>query len=418
MLAICVVPLFVQQATAPAVPSFQQQLTQAESVAQPMRLEATPVFDGVISPDEWDPFYASATMQSYLQWAPQHVYFAAKLPAGADLVASFDFGGKGWLIGAEHLEARVSLEEGKPALKIRILDATNPAGPAWIPVQGFADAAQVAATSDSAGWTVEVGLEDPGLGILPDYKGGPVGARIDEVPSATVDAEPFWPRNLAPLKFETDRDSLPAGLHFQPESWGRDITPGNGTSMRLTWNGQSSSPVQSLEIHTLGPAQGSVSQVQMPFAKFDKKNRAFVDYRAQVGADAPIGFHIVRATLTFADGTTGTSEMSYEIAPLVSFDMPVEIGKSQDKDWNERITVYIQSHSSKRVDGQFSVVPPEGWPVVSGNMKSFVLFEPHARKRQVFEVHVPAGTHGAFPFKFQAQIGDHMVEQTLWKTIR
>lgn len=414
---------FQVQTTAPvperATPKVVPDFAAVQPFGELVRLELSPKIDGMIQDEEWDPLLSTQTMQGYLQWAPHAVFAAAKLPIGQDVLLSFDFGAKGWLQGKNHLEVRASMVNGVPKVRGRILDATNAAGPAWVDLPALAVASDIAASSDIDAWTIEMKLVDPGLGIFPSEPGKSVSLRMDAISSTEPDTAPYLPRTLTRVTFGNSRATgLPVGVRFSPEQSGRIVVPGDATAIRLTFQAKPAVPLQKIEMRSEGFAKDTTTSTTTTLPDFDKKGRAFIDYLLRVGKDTPVGYRIARGTVALGDGGSAITQTAYEVAPLIEFDLPVEFALSRPEPQLLRLGVYIKSNSGRRVDGTFTVVPPDGWKIVDGNGKRFILYSSFGRKRQVFAVEAPAGARGAFAFKIRGEVGSEVFEQTVWKFVK
>lgn len=398
----------------------QQPFAQKTVVSEISRLAITPKLDGVIDPEEWDPLASSGGADSYFQWEPGKVHFAAHLPAGQDFLVSFDAAGDGWLQGKDNLEIRVHMKEGQPELTERILDATGTAGPAWTDASSWQASTQVAAKTDDKGWTVEVSVQDPGSRLLPEEPGKTVGLRVDAVPPEFVAAEPFIPRVVTLVNLVFDRgNNVPAGLKWNPQFRGRTVIPGEQIRIRFDFTGNEDLGLKRIETRTEGLGRDFTSSQGIPFPPFNAKNRAVVDYETKVAEGSPMGYRVLQGTITDSKGGTCTIQTCYEISPLVTFDWnePKKLATSSEPQ-NFKFSAYVRSNTKRRVDGVFRVIPPEGWKVESGNEKGFIIYNPRGSKRQVFSLIIPGGFKGTAPLKLQADFAGQHAEQTVWIVVQ
>lgn len=412
-LPVILAALGVFQTQEPQVP-----FSQPQAVAEPSRLAMTPVIDGTIGVDEWDGFAKTGDDETFLQWEPGKLYVAAKLPTDKDLIVSVDTKQNGWLVGKDNLEFRLRVVDGKVTVKARELDATNVAGPKWIDLPGFSLASSGVAKVDGAVTTLEAVLIDPGMGLLPVKDQERMMIRMDAVPPTSQQLEPFYPRVGALVKMVMERGSaMPVGLNWDIENGGRSVTPGNSTKIRFTFNTKEELAIKKIDIKPLGPLSDRAASLGIPFPEFDKKGRAFVDYETKTDKTAPTGYHLLSSTLMTADGAPAVIQASFRIAPLVDFDLANGELKTKEVAQTIKIPFFIQSNSTKRLDGFCNVVAPEGWEILKGEDKSFIIYNSRAGVRRVIMVTIPAKAVGTFPIRFKGQIGERSYEEVRWLTI-
>jgi hypothetical protein len=171
---------------------------------------------------------------------------------------------------------------------------------------------------------------------------------------------------------------------------------------------------------TEGTAEDATTLKAQPFPKFDNKGRAFVDYETRIAETATEGFRIARATVQNGEGEPTILQVSYEIAPMLTFDLnqPEKL-KTSDKEQKYRFSVYLRSNVSGKLVGTFVAVPPADWKVESGSDKSFVIYASRGSSRKAFEVTIPAGAEGVFPLKLVADFGrGRVVERSFWISLQ
>jgi len=399
----------------------QVPFSQPQGVTEPSRLALTPTLDGVISPDEWDSFAKTADGETYMQWEPGKLYVAAKMPEGRDLLVSIDAKQDGWLVGKDNLEFRLRAVDGKVVVMARRLDATNVAGPKWIDLPGFALSSKGAVKSDGTNETLEAAIIDPGVDALNIEEGQRMMMRLDIVPQTSQQLEPFYPRVGTSVKMAMQRASaLPVGLKWDIENGGRSVTPGNSTKIRFTFNaGTKDDPgIKKIDIKPLGEIADRATSIGIPFPAFDKKGRAFVDYETKTDKATPTGYHLLASTLTTADGAPAMIQASFRVAPLVDFDLANGEIRAKDAPQTIKIPFFIRSNSTRRLDGFCNVDAPEGWDILKGDDKSFIIYNSRAGIRRVITVTIPAKASGTFPLRFKGQIGNRSFEETQWLTVR
>lgn len=393
-------------------PSFTSPMPIQELVRMPL----TPRLDGRISEEEWDRFSVVDGVQTYFQWQPGELHAAATLPVDQDFVASFDFSGDGWLVGKDNLEVRVSWNGGSPKVHTRILDATDAGGPRWVATPAFDTAALVGAASNGSMWTPEFTLDDAGHDLLPIDSADSFALRLNGVSATSGSTDPLVPRSLAKVKLGWERESgLPEALKWKPEFQARSVVPGDSNRIRLTFSGSNELNLRRIEVRTEGLGRDYALGMQMPFPEFDGKGRAFVDYDTRIDDKAPLGYRLVRGTITDVNGRSGLVQGSYLVSPPVSFEMiPDKNLRSKPEEQKIRVGIYLKSHTSKRIDGVFLAEPPPGWTVLSGVGGSFLIYNSRGSSRKAIELRVPAGAKGSFPIAVSARIGLIEVKDTIW----
>lgn len=408
-------PVSIQPAIqAPAPPPID--MSQPPVVVEPSRLALSPKIDGKLEPEEWDSFTSGANGTSFYQWEPGKLHFAATAASGQDIIISIDTAGNGWLQGKDNVELRIRQTSAGAEMKCRILDNTGAQGPVWIDSPEIRAAAKLAASIDGANWTVEVTVSDAGDMLFTSEGNTTTGVRVDAVSAGEPDAAPYLPRGMAMTKLVMDRGTgLPTGLTWKSEFKGRSVSPGESMRIRLGFNGSEGVSLKRIDMRTEGLAKNDTSVKGYPFPEFDKKMRAFVDYDTSVTEQAEPGWRILRGTVMDANDKPIVVQTSYQIAPLIEFDLekPKALAGSSEPQ-TVRLHAFIRSNTKKRVTGLFKVAPPPGWDVESGNEKTFVIYNARGSKRQVFEVKVPGGFRGTVPLKLMAEVGTSSIEQTIW----
>ncbi len=402
-------------APAPVAPALP--FSKAMAVAEINRLAISPKLDGKIDSEEWDPLTVSDAFRTYFQWQPGALHIAAKLPLGQDLVFSLDREADGWLIGKDNLEARVTLKDGKPFVHVRALDGGGAEGPHWLEIPGWDKAASVSASSEVGAWTVELTLQDPGVGLLPDSP-STIAIRCDTLASDSSPTEAFLPRAMTPLNLEYDRSAgLPKGLIWKTEVKNRSAVPGDGIHIRHTFNGNATLKVRRIEMQAEGNAKDMMAVFGLPFPEFDRKGRAFVDYPSKIGKGLAAGWYLQRCTVTTADGISGVMESSFRVAPVMDFDVPISMIKASPDERVQRFSLFLKSNSPTRMLGTLKIVPPNGWKILRGNDRTFLVSTQRGVSRGTFDLLIPAGAEGAFPLAFRADVDGTTLEATQWLNV-
>ena len=387
-------------------------LRSAPAIAETTRLQLTPKLDGRIEDEEWDPLGTSGDVKTFLQWEPGALHIAAAGAMGKDLLVSIDPGADGWLVGATNLEARIGQRDGKPFVKLRLLDATNVAGPTYRDVPNLETASTVAVGPDG---TIEATIADPGLGLLP-IKAGKLAARVDVIPAGDSSPVANEPRALSSLVLGDWRSSaLPDGLKVNVDFNDISVVPGENAVVRFGFAG---TPMPTrIAIRSEGLAREATSATELPFPKAGKRG-VNVDYRTTVQPGASVGYRLARATLTGADGVAGVVQASYRVAPPVDIVFNETRLKPSDEDRSVRIAYQAFGNSRGRLSGRATLTVPGGYRVLNGDdSQKITLFEPRRGLPKSFVLFIPARSRGTVPIRFAMEINGKKFEVVRYLTI-
>jgi hypothetical protein len=381
------------------------------------RIAATPKIDGRIEEEEWDPLGSAGSGTSMFQWEPYKLHFAAVVPEFSDLLASFDLKSDGWLIGKDNLQIRVATGSGTPVVSGQILDATRIAGPSWVDVPGLATSATAAMHTENGLTTIEVTVSDPGIGMFPNAVPAKLAMRLDAPPSASPDFAPFLPRTVTPISLVFQRSAaLPNALKFNAEGAGKPVGPGEWFRMRLTFEGNNNMNLSQLTMRCEGLAKDGTNKMEVPFPKFDRKGRAFVDYQTSVSDSIPRGYRVMRAELSTTDGISSFLQTSFRVGAPLEFDLVPVNPKVSASDRSLTFAFYERSNTSKRLSGDVTIDVPLPLKVVNGETQKINL-SGRQRGRSTFQLYIPAGTAGTFPIHFKGTLNNEPVEQIAYLTI-
>ncbi|MEA2552279.1 MAG: hypothetical protein QOJ65_455 [Fimbriimonadaceae bacterium] len=397
----------------------RQIFTDHQDIADTIRLAITPKIDGTLEPEEWDPFLYSGDLSSFFQWEPRKLHFAAKAPIGDNVVFSIDLKNNGWLVGRDNLEVRLGRSEIGARISARVLDADNKSGPKWVDMPGIATASTIASTvsEDGKTWSVEATLMDPGTGLLPDGIDN-VGIRVDPITIDATDVPSYTPRVLTQVKLGLKRSTgLPGGVYWEPQGEGQFVEAGRALKMRYTFKADNTVGFSRVSMRSEGFAKDATNLLEMPFPKFDKKNRAFVDYGTRVAEEAMEGYRIARCVITSSDGATAVGQASFRIPPPLEIDMVRESPDRTARPATIKMTVYLRSNSRDQMEGNLHIEPPTGFTVLTGNDNPFVVYK-MGTARRVFEMTVPPNAVGTFPIDLTAKVGNKEFRQTAYLTIQ
>jgi hypothetical protein len=401
--------LVLQQPTTPATPV---DLRQAPVVAETNRIRLTPRIDGKIEEEEWDALGTSGETKTYLQWEPGVLHIAASGAMGKDLLVSIDPGSDGWLVGKNNLEARIGLRDGKPTIKLRILDATNVSGPTYREIDNLEAPSKVAIGEDG---TIEVSIVDPGLDLLPE-KGGKLSARIDVVASDTPALLANEPRSLTQLDLQTFRAAaLPAGLKAKADFTDVPVVPGGDLNLRFGFTGDAMP--KRIAMRSEGFAKDVSSAFEIPFPTNGKKG-VNVEYKTKIQSEALPGYRIARASITGADGIPAILQASFRIAPPLDIELKDTHLKISDKDRSIKVGFQARGNSRRRLAADAVISAPTPYRILNGDdTQKILLAEPRLPLSKSFGLFIPTGSKGTVPVTFTMTIGKNKVEVVKYITI-
>jgi len=388
------------------------------SIAEPNRLAVTPLLDGILADEEWDPFVDTPTSKSFLQWEPGKLYVAGIVPKGSDLVVSIDVRDDGWLKGKDNIEVRASLRGDKVVLKARQLDNTGKEGPAWTDLPLVTASSAGIAKEGESNTFFELAIAEGGVEAFNPNKGDRLGVRCDTVPAEATDIAPFLPRAMGEIKLATVRDAgMPAGLEVGVQDGFQSVIPGENVRLRVTFKGKNEMQLQKLEMRSEGEAREKAVALTTPFPYFDTKGRAFVDYDTRIDPSATLGYRILRATVTAGDGLPGIIEASYRIAPQVDFYLIRPKVASSTLTRKVRVFYGVRSNSVNRVPGSVVIDLPDGWRNLTTVDKGYTIYKKGLAAERYIDVEIPGGAHGTFPITMRSILGNSTVEQKVWLTV-
>ncbi len=403
--------LVLQQPTTPATPA-PLDLRQAPVVAETNRIRLSPQIDGKIEDEEWDAFATSGDTKTFLQWEPGVIHIAASGAMGKDLLVSIDPDSDGWLVGKNNLEARIGLRDGKPTIKLRILDATNVAGPTYREIDNLEAPSKVAIGADG---TIEVSIVDPGLDLLPE-KGGKLSARVDVIPTDAPALPANEPRALTPLDLQTFRAAaLPAGLKTKADFTDVPAVPGGDLSLRFGFSGDTMP--KRIAMRSEGFAKDATSAFELPFPTAGKKG-VNVEYKTKIQPEATTGYRIARATITGTDGVPAILQASYRIAPTVDIALKDKHLNISDKDRSIKVGFQIRGNSGRRISADTIISVPSPYRVLNGDdTQKILLAEPRLPLSKSFGLFIPTNSKGTVPVTFTLTLGKSKVEIVKYVTI-
>jgi hypothetical protein len=397
----------------PTMPPF----TAPMAVDQTFRLALTPVVDGNIETEEWDPLAVTSAGPTYFQWEPDRMYWAAEAPIGRDVVFSLDQNGDGWLVGDDNLEIRVTWRSEGPAVSTRVLDATDPNGPQWFPGRVLPESLDVAAQQSGETWRLEA-AHIPTPEWSPQA-GRRVGVRVDGIEAGADTGPAFFPRPVTMVTLQTDVGrGLPPGFAWKPDFGVRSVPVEDTFRAKYGFEGGRASGYDRLEFRGEGFARQLMSEVEQPFPVPDGKDRGRFEFATALSPAAKVGYRVVRVTLKGTDGPETVLRSSFRIAELLDFDL--SLPKSLPLSPEARIVrghVTLRSNGTKQIRGDFAFQVPDEWTQTKGQTANVTIYHGRGVQRVPLEFIVPKDTVGVFPLRMSVKIGEKTVDRTVFLPI-
>lgn len=378
-----------------------------QSPVEPTILALTPVMDGRIVAEEWMKSPGSARAETYLQWEPGVLHFAATLANSDSVIVSLDVEGDGWLRGTDNREITVTLKEGKAVVGARSVDSTVRSGPSWV----TGDSSSVTVTTSQSGdsWTVEGSIS---LGDRVKF-GRSMGVLVESAPSGSNSGPAFLPRSLQYVRFGYDQaEGLPEGMSWRSETKLREVARADGLTMRFSLSG--SGNYDTAEVRCEGWGRNSLTTITKQFQGFNSRGQASFEYKSDITDDGPSGWRVMRATLNNPDGTNTVLRTSFRLAELIEFDvsLPEKI-KFSNESRTIKGRVDVRSTGVGRVEGQYAVATERDWFVKKGGSQHVLIYNPRGRERINLEFAIPAGLVGTFPVSFTVTVGASTFTKTV-----
>ena len=380
----------------------------------PVRLAITPVLDGKLEPEEWDQLAG----QTYFQWEPEILYWAAKAAENEEVVLSLDYNADGWLVGDDNLEVRIRMEGGEARVRVRFLDATDPAGPQWRDGGVPPEAIKLAASpAEGGGWILE-------SSYTPPYQSGPVegrkvGVRVDKVAAGLDLGEPYLPRGLAFVSLQMDSSNgLLPEMSWKPVINNRSIAREDRLKFRFEVSRDSESlNLTRYEFRGEGLARDVVASGNQPFPPFSR-NRASLNIDSVISKTAVPGWRVIRAEIAGPNGEPVLLRTSVRIADLIDFEIPLREPLRASTDMQViKTSITLRSQFTGRMEGMFSVEVPSDWSVTKNKEAKFSIFHSRGTTKIPVEIVVPRNIVGVFPITFKAKVGEEEMFKTIYLPI-
>jgi hypothetical protein len=358
------------------------------------RQALTPKLDGVISPAEWDPFFPGST--GYLQWDYEALYAAGSAPIGKAIVVSLDCEGNGWLVGADNLQFVATFDGTNATVTVKLLDATNVAGPQWKDANLIQTALIFKASGAASDWTVEIRIPATNPYGLELKENKRLAARFDVVEG--TEFQPFSPRACAPAMLVLDKGAdIPAGLVWKSNFKARRMDAGSDLNLGFELKNSAGDAIDLKRVKFTGGGTTDkwVDTVERALEPLAAGQKTTTSYSTKVNDNITPGFHAIDVTGELADGRTFHATSSFEILPLLTFEWGIpEVVNSEATDWTIISWVRIRNNTPAKMSGTFDLVLPEGWKAKRGPGTRFSLMGRADKARIGIEFLVPAGTSG------------------------
>lgn len=381
----------------------------------PVRIALTPRVDGRMEQGEWDLLYDNGSAQTYMQWEPNKLFFGLCAPDGSDLVVSLDVQGDGWLVGDDNLEIRLRKGRSGPDVSFRRLDATDPAGPVWLPADVPAESVQAAVGTEGATVCLELAFT-PRRDLAP-RAGDRIGVRMDAVPTGSDMGAAYLPRPVAFVRLATETGSnLPPGFSWRPSIPNRTIAREDEFKARFVMSRETEDVVFGQVAASLeGEKPDTMSRLEGPFPGWGRNNGAVYDYSSPVRNDAEPGYRVLRVELQRPGGEVAVLRTSVRVAPLVDLEPEIPSALPFKEDAQVvRGKIVVRSNGKNRVDGTLKIECPADWSVTKGKESKYTIYHSRGVAKVPFEIVVPRGELGTGRIVLTTQIGDRTIQQEVF----
>lgn len=381
-------------------------------VESTVRLALTPKLDGMIEPEEWDPL-GSDGIQSFFQWEPDVLYWAATAGKTEDIVVSLDTQGDGWLNGKDNLEIRYKAGP-ENRIVVRTLDCTDGNGPQWRDGGVLPESIKMAASMGER-WSVESSFT-PRLGVNPKA-GSKMAIRIDAVPAGTEVSQPYQPRSLALLMLQLDSSrNLPAGISWRPNMVFRSIAREDRLKIEFNLQREEGDFVpQRIEMRGEGLARTALAEISQPFPALDSKGRTSSEFTSVISPNAEPGWRVVRGTVKDKAGQEFQIRSSVKLSYLLDYEFNFQNGARSVPDAQiVKGNVTLRSQANGRIEGVFGYDVPAEWTITKGKTTKILIHNSRGVFKVPIEFIIPKNTQGTFPLHFKVTIGSQVIEKTLY----
>ena len=384
------------------------------------RLRRTAQIDGVLSDNEYDPFYTvtdgpiKGTV--YVNWDDAFLYVALRADQPCSVLLDVDASNDGWLRSADNLEVVVSsVGEGGISRAVRLLDAANSKEtPFWNEKAIDPNLLQIAGKLVNGTQFLEIAIPR-NTGSLVLRPGATIGLRAEFLPpgaaSAYVPTQPFEPHLLLDAKLVEARNSSIPGLNPKLTlSDYRCIASQNlfGTLEILNQTDQTV-PIKSVTWTGEGNSADAVNTVREVTVKpILAMKRSKLTYKTVIPPTLTPGTYALTVIVELEGGRRLQSAMAFTVVEPLQTQMSAE---------PEPVAIVGNTRLSVNVD-VFSFVPrgtaydvelttfPAGWELEGGRKRKTDIDREDGRRVTKFTLKLPSTTPA----------GDYPVEATVtWR---
>lgn len=384
-------------------------------VTDPQRMRRTAQIDGVLSDNEYDPFYTvtdgpiKGTV--YCNWDDNYLYIAARTDGPATLIFDVDASNDGWLRSADNLEIVIgSVGEGGGITRaVRLLDAANSKeSPAWNDKVIDPASLLVAGKVVNGSQFVEIAIPKS-TGSLVLRSGVNIGLRVEFLPpiaaTAYVPTQPFEPHLLLEGRLVDSRIQSVPGINprltisddkcIASQNLFATLELLNQTDQPIpiksvTWTGQGSS----------ANAVNTVREVTVPPLPGLKTLR--LKYKTVLPPDLTPGSYSLTVLVEMEGGKQIQSSRTFTVVEPIQAQMSAE---------PEPVAIVGQTKLMAVID-VFSAVPrgttydielttvPQGWEVDGGRKRKTSVDREDGHKKTRFTLKLPSTTPaGDYPLE-------------------
>lgn len=385
------------------------------------RLRKTVTIDGVLSDNEWDPFYTitdgAIRGTVYCNWDDDYLYLAVRSESPCSMVFNVDASGDGWLRGADNLEVVIenTISSTAPLVTVRLLDAANSKDtPVWN--EKAYDPKKILVASKISNGTQVVEMAIPkDMGSLVLHDGVTIGLRADLFPpSGTPFAptQPFEPHLLLDANLVATRNQAAGGINptllLSDDKCvaGQELVgtlrllnqtdqPVNVKSVQWEGTGNSVNVLNSLR-EVAVPSVPAMKTRDLKYKTLLPKNVSPGTYTIQVRAELENGKQVF-ATRTFTVVEPLQVRLTGEPEPVAI------VGNTK---YNLLLDIYTAVPVHTKTEAEITKFPA-GWILDDKRQRGVEIDGEDKHKIAKFRVRIPSTTAGgAYSFEMKVTYGD------------
>jgi|GEM_PF-6139724 len=359
---------------------------------------------------------AAPISNGFVSWTPGTLNVAAVVANGRDLVVSIDGKGDGRAFGTDPDDYEVRISPTTHTVTVRQVNNqsfTDALG--WTKLVKFS-AAPSTDPALAGSTVIEASIVDPTGEVLPQKDNDFVSVRLDGVsPNEQTSATQLRALTLircessvgpngtatsqigdAPVLNMTGINSSVPGAN---SSIGLDLSkiPANFTNSTFTIEG-------------VGIAKNSIASLSGTLPLADEKGIVHLSYPSYTAANSPLGEGAIHFGLSNAQGQHYDYFYPYQINNWISIQSPAKILYSTSKTVDMNLKATLVSDIRQRLLGEFDVIVPDGWSVLQGSGKQFVLYNINGVSKRAFTVEIPANAKGAFDIILRCVLPNRTIE--------